>query len=285
MPATLEEMSTEESKRFVAAGIKFLPPRLPGMPTEFPTVDSMKQSGSDALDCLQSALQFPVEDCRQWETNMHMAAALEKGVEWLVARAAGQGSQAEDAQARLMIVAKYLCGWLISGYRAEWPGAVRMARKCADIPGMISRDPRTDEQSQAYLRRLKQGEEVPALIGARGKKSPRDSSAAVHRLVAVLHDYADTFRRHHFGKHAAYSEHELVRKLCALPPLSADTWKTWHRVTWEVLKHFSRAEDPATHPAFAREPLRRMLAKKTPLVQQLIEGWQTLASRMTSEIP
>ena len=135
---------------------------------------------------------------------------------------------------------------------------------------MISRDPRTDEQSQAYLRRLKQGEEVPALIGERGKKSPRDSSAPVHRLIATLHDYADTFRRHHFGKHAAYSEHDLVRKLCALPPLSADTWKTWHRVTLEVLKHFSRAGDPANHPAFAREPLRRMLAKKTPLVQQLI---------------
>lgn len=284
IPAALEEMSEEESKRFVAAGIRFSPPHLPGMPTEFPTVDSMKQSGLDALDCLQHALQFPVEEWRKWETNMHMAAALEKGVEWLVARAAGNGDEAEDAQARLMIVARYLCGWLISGYRAEWPGAIRLARKWADIPGLISRDPRADEHSQVYLRRLTQGDEVPALLGKRGKKSPRDSSAPVHRLVAMLHDYADTFRRHHFRDHAAYSEHDLVRELCGLPPLSAATWKKWHRVTWEVLKHFSRAGDPANHPAFAREPLRRMLGKKTPLVQQLIEGWETLASRMASEI-
>lgn len=278
-----------ETRRFIAEGIRFECPRLPGEPAEFPRVESMEESGLDALNCLQAALESPVETWRYPEQNIHMAAALEKGVEWLVARAAGNGEAAEDAQARLMIVARHLNGYLISGYRAEWPGATRLSRKWADVPGFISRDAKVNEGAQTMLCRMKQGAEVPALIrepapGKKRTKGPRDSSAPAHRLVAVLHDYADTFRRHPFRRHAESSPHELVKDLCNLPPLSAKTWKRWHEVTWAVLNHFTKG-NPTTHPAFTREPLLSLAKADTPLVQKIGEGWKALASRMPSEIP
>jgi len=289
------EQSDDETRRYIAEGIVFECPRLPGDKAEFPRVESIEETGRDALHSLQAAVemrQWIEQNGYQWaesSRNIYMAAALEKGIEWLVARAAGKGEAAEDAQARLMTVARYLCGWLVSGYHAEWPGAVKLARKWADVPGFISLDAKVHEASQAMLRRMQQGEEVPELIRrpAPGKKrscGPLDSSAPVHRLVATLHDYADTYRRHPFRRHAAFSPHKLVNDLCNLPPLSAITWPRWHKVTWAVLNHFTKG-NPTTHPAFAREPLLHLTRAKTDLVQKVGEGWKARASRMTSEIP
>jgi hypothetical protein len=102
-------------------------------------------------------------------------------------------------------------------------------------------------------------------------------------MVASLHDYVEHYRRHLFRPFAEFSQHKLINELCNLPPLSATTWTQWHQVTWAVLNHFSNG-NPTNLPAFAHEPLRRMVTKRTPLVQQLHEGWKALASRMASKI-
>jgi|GEM_PF-5689000 len=209
-------------------------------------------------------------------------------VEWLAGRS-GEGSK--DAQASLVELSGKAVDWYLWSLRQGHEVTTNHARKTPDIPGRMSLNPELSAHWQEFMEGIGQGAEtlVPMKQPPGTKRSKRDVRLAQHRLVAVLYDFMEGYRRNGHARllkippdHAAIPG--IGRVILALPPFGVSTFKQWHGVGFKIVKHYTNG-NPATHEAFKRAPLRDLnQSGKDPggrnarrLAQDLRAGWQALA--------
>ncbi len=227
--------------------------------------------------------------------EFHAARLVVSLVDWLAGRSA-EGSR--DAQASLVelsdkAVERYL--WSLS----EGHEVTRMrARMTPDIPGRMSLNPEVSAHWQEFLKSIRQGSEtlVPMKRPPGAKQSKREVTKAQNRLVALLYDFMEGYRRNGHAQllkippdHAAIPE--LGRKILKLPPFDKTTFPKWHSVGLKIVKHYTKG-NPHTHEAFQRHPLRELNPSgpvnpskgKDPgkrnavrIPQDLRKGWEALA--------
>lgn len=199
----------------------------------------------------------------------------------ILAGLAAAGS--ESAQAGLFDFSFHASTRLAAGFGADWPGALRRARRRAEIPGFISLDPKKCEFNRAELIRIKQGSEIHAAPRP-GKKSPRDSRAPNSQLVSCLFDYMTCRRKGSYvvDERIRACASPFIQRILALEPFSKTTFKTWRDLAWEIIREWSPNKNPPEHPAFNRPPLDKInfphpKTGKNQLWRKLDEAWRQLA--------
>jgi hypothetical protein len=142
------------------------------------------------------------------------------------------------------------------------------ARQSAAIPGLISRSKAQARDNDRLLKSLRQGEDsylAPSLKHRRGRFWKYSSSNVLAlRLISHVEKAKASYEiDSNLAKHVG-RELPMWRKQAAeLEPFSAQTWKTWAKVIWQVIAAISPQKKPGLNQAFHDPKTKISKVRKT----------------------